>query len=96
MSRRVRVTQTYDSIQHALEQTAKFYRRSALEQSADYVEIWVEKDALAGVMWDVTCDYDVPLMVSRGMPSDHLPARQRLVIRTRRRTRQGRLHLPVR
>jgi hypothetical protein len=26
-------------------------------------------EALAGVMWDVTSDYDVPLMVSRGMPS---------------------------
>src|SRR5262245_47233668 len=26
-------------------------------------------DALAGVLWDVTSDYDVPLMVSRGMPS---------------------------
>jgi hypothetical protein len=68
-TRRVRVTRTYDSIKHAIEQTAKFYRRSALEQSDDYVEIWVEKDALAGVMWDVTSDYDVPLMVSRGMPS---------------------------
>jgi hypothetical protein len=68
-SRRVRVTETYDNIEHALEQTAKFYRRSALEQSDDYVEIWVEKDALAGVMWDVASDYDVPLMVSRGMPS---------------------------
>jgi hypothetical protein len=68
-SRRVRITQTYDSIEDALEQTANFYRRSALAQSDDYVEIWVEKDALAGAMWDVTSDYDVPLMVSRGMPS---------------------------
>jgi hypothetical protein len=68
-SRHVRITETYDSIEHALEETAKFYRRSALEQSDDYVEIWVEKDALAGVMWDVTSEYDVPLMVSRGMPS---------------------------
>jgi hypothetical protein len=68
-TRRVRVTQTYDSIEDALEQTAQCYRRSALAQSDDYVEIWVEKDALAGVMWDVTSEYDVPLMVSRGMPS---------------------------
>jgi hypothetical protein len=68
-SRRVRITRTYDSIEHALEQTARFYRRSALEQSASYIEVWVEKDALAGVMWDATSDYDVPLMVSRGMPS---------------------------
>ncbi len=68
-SRRVRITKTYDSIQDALEQTAKFYRRSALAQASDYLEIWCEKDALAGVLWDVTSDYDVPLMVSRGMPS---------------------------
>jgi hypothetical protein len=68
-SRRVRITRTYDSVEHALEQTAKFYRRSALAQSDDYLQIWCEKDALAGVLWDVTSDYDVPLMVSRGMPS---------------------------
>jgi hypothetical protein len=68
-SRRVRITRTYDSIEDALDQTARFYRRSALAQSQDYLEIWCEKDALAGVMWDVTSDYDVPLMVSRGMPS---------------------------
>src|ERR1700704_234329 len=80
-SRRVRITETYDSIQHALEQTAKFYRRSALEQSADYVEVWVEKDALAGVMWDATSEYDVPLMVSRGMPSITFLHRSAMAIR---------------
>jgi hypothetical protein len=68
-SRRVRITETHDNIEDALEQTAKFYRRSALKQADDYIEIWCEKDALAGVLWDVTSDYDVPLMVSRGMPS---------------------------
>lgn len=68
-SRRVRITETYDSVADAIEKTATFYRRSALAQSSDYVEVWVEKDALAGVLWDVTSDYDVPLMVSRGMPS---------------------------
>jgi hypothetical protein len=68
-SRRVRITQTFDNIADAIEQTAQFYRRSALAQSPDYLEIWVEKDALAGSLWDVTSDYDVPLMVSRGMPS---------------------------
>ena len=68
-SRHVRVTETYDSVADAIEQTAQFYRRSALAQSSDYLEIWCEKDALAGVLWDVTSDYDVPLMISRGMPS---------------------------
>lgn len=66
-SRRVRVTQTFDN--DTVEHTAKFYRRSALREADDYVEIWLEKDALAGVLWDVTSEYDVPLMVSRGMPS---------------------------
>lgn len=68
-TRRARVTETFDDVRDALTQTAKFYRRSALAQSSDYVEIWCEKDALAGVLWEVTSQYDVPLMVSRGMPS---------------------------
>jgi len=68
-SRRVRITQTYDNVRDAIEQTAEFYRRSALAQSDAYVEVWSEKDALAGAMMEVTDEYDVPLMVSRGMPS---------------------------
>jgi hypothetical protein len=68
-SRRRRITQTYDSVTEALEATRKFYRRSALREAADYIEIWCEKDALAGVLWEITSEYDVPLMVSRGMPS---------------------------
>jgi hypothetical protein len=68
-TRRVRITRTFDNVEDAVAQTARFYRRSALAQSDDYVEIWLEKDALAGALWDVVSDYDVPLMVSRGMPS---------------------------
>jgi hypothetical protein len=68
-SRRRRVTETYDNVTEALEATAKFYRRSALREAEDYIEIWCEKDALSGILWDITSDYDVPLMVSRGMPS---------------------------
>src|SRR5215467_11919389 len=68
-SRRRRITQTYDNIADAARDTAKFYRRSALRECPDYIEIWVEKEALSGVLWDVTSDYDVPLLVSKGMPS---------------------------
>jgi hypothetical protein len=68
-SRRGRFTQTFDNITDAIEHTAKYYRRSALREADDYLEIWCEKDALAGALWDVTSEYDVPLMVSRGMPS---------------------------
>jgi hypothetical protein len=34
-----------------------------------YVEIWCEKDALAGVLVEETEPYDVPLMVARGYSS---------------------------
>jgi hypothetical protein len=34
-----------------------------------YSEIWLEKDALAGVVFPVTARYDVPLMVARGYAS---------------------------
>ena len=34
-----------------------------------YVEIWLEKDALSGVVYPVTRQYDVPLMVARGYAS---------------------------
>jgi hypothetical protein len=68
-SRRSRVTRTFDNIEDALDHTARYYRRSALRDADVYIEIWCEKDALAGALWDVVSDYDVPLMVSRGMPS---------------------------
>jgi hypothetical protein len=69
-SRRRRITETHGNLTEAVEACAQYYRRSALrEASDDYVEIWCEKEALAGLLWDVTSDYDVPLMVSKGMPS---------------------------
>jgi hypothetical protein len=68
-SRHPRLTETFDSLADAVESTARFYRRSALKDCDEYIEIWLEKDALAGVVWDVVSDYDVPLMVSRGTPS---------------------------
>src|SRR5262245_18521889 len=37
------VIRTYDSIADAARNTAEFYRRSALREAADYIEIWCEK-----------------------------------------------------
>ena len=68
-SRRRQITTTYDSLAEAVEDTATFYRKSALKEAPVYIEVWVEKDALSGVLWDVTSDYDVPLLASKGMPS---------------------------
>ena len=41
----------------------------AVDRRAAYVEIWLEKDALAGVLLPVTSRWDVPLMVTRGYSS---------------------------
>jgi hypothetical protein len=68
-TRRTRETQTFDSVSDAIYDTAKFYRRSALRACDDYLEIWSEKEALAGLIYDAASEYDVPVLVSKGMPS---------------------------
>ena len=45
------------------------YRRDLWAAMPVYVEIWCEKDALAGVILEETTPYDVPLMVARGYAS---------------------------
>ena len=64
-----RKPRTFDSVEDALKQTAAFYRKSLWRDADTYVEIWLEKDALAGVIYPVTSLYDVPLMVARGYAS---------------------------
>src|SRR6516225_1419474 len=68
-SRRTIEMQTFDNVADALEYTAKFYRRSALRDCDAYIEIWSEKEALSGIIWDAAGEYDVPVVVSKGVPS---------------------------
>jgi hypothetical protein len=68
-TRWMRKPRTYTSLAAALDATARFYRRSLWADAEEYVEIWIEKDALAGVIYPVTEEYDVPLMVSLGYAS---------------------------
>jgi hypothetical protein len=60
---------TFDSPTEALERTAATYRRAVWSELDTYLEVWLEKDALAGVLLPVTSRYDAPLMVSRGHAS---------------------------
>jgi hypothetical protein len=64
-----RKPQTYNGIAAALQATADFYRKDLWAHADCYVEIWLEKDALSGVIMPVTSRYDVPLMVARGYAS---------------------------
>ena len=60
---------TFVGLDACLKNTAKFYRRDLWEAMPVYVEVWCEKDALAGVVMEETEPYDVPLMVARGYAS---------------------------
>jgi hypothetical protein len=68
-TRWMRKPRTYSSLESALRRTAETYRRSLWDNQDVYVEVWLEKDALAGVLYDETQRWDVPLMVTRGYPS---------------------------
>lgn len=64
-----RKPRTFSSVEQALQDTAQFYRKSLWDDAGCYVEIWLEKDALSGVVMPVTSMFDVPLMVARGYAS---------------------------
>jgi hypothetical protein len=61
---------TFTSAQAALENTARMYRRDLWINQGLHVEVWCEKDAIRGVLYPVTAEYDVPLLISRGYSSE--------------------------
>jgi len=69
-TRWMRKPRTHNGLADALDYVARNYRQSVWASLDDYVEVWCEKDALAGVLLDVTAVYDVPLMVARGYSSE--------------------------
>ena len=64
-----RKVRTNSSLEEALEDTARFYRRDIWDDQPEYVEIWCEKDAISGVLWPAVVEWHVPLMITRGYPS---------------------------
>lgn len=64
-----RKPKTHSSLASMLRRTADTYRQAIWDLQDVYVEIWLEKDALAGVLYQATAKWDVPLMVTRGYPS---------------------------
>ncbi len=68
-TRWMRKPETHSSLAGCLQRMSKYYRRELWAEQDVYVEVWLEKEALAGVLFEVTAEYDVPLMVTRGYPS---------------------------
>jgi hypothetical protein len=60
---------TFGGIEEALKDCARHYRKALWRGAKTYVELWLEKDALSGVIYPITDLYDVPLMVARGYAS---------------------------
>jgi hypothetical protein len=69
-TRWMRKPRSYSSIEEMLRDNVRTYRKKLWADTPDYVEVWCEKDALAGVIYPVTSEYDVPLMITRGFSSE--------------------------
>jgi hypothetical protein len=68
-TRWMRKPTTDGSLGALLSRTAETFRRDFWSTQDAYVEIWLEKEALAGVLVQITDPWDVPLMVTRGYSS---------------------------
>ncbi len=68
-SRSVYRPTTFNSPADALRAAAEGYRKSLWTDTDCAVQVWVEKDALTGVIYPVTDELDVPLRPARGYAS---------------------------
>lgn len=56
-------------VDDALNDTVNQYRLNRQDDQEVYIELWVEKDALSGVLKRITSHYHINLMVNRGYSS---------------------------
>lgn len=69
---RLRVPESPSSWDHPseiLQSAINGYAKPRMKGQSAYIEVWVEKDALSGVLSRVTKEYHVPIMVNRGYSS---------------------------
>jgi hypothetical protein len=69
-TRWMRKQDSYASLADFLGRSQDLYRKAVWDDVDVRVEIWIEKDALAGVVYPITGRWDVPLMVPRGYSSE--------------------------
>lgn len=60
---------TFDDIPDALNTIIDVYRRNLWDTQPQYIEVWVEKDAMVSILSDTTLKLGVPLYVARGFSS---------------------------
>lgn len=64
-----RKPESWESVDDALADMQRHYRRNLWQSQGVRLEVWLEKDALAAIVQQATSVWDVPLMVSRGTSS---------------------------
>lgn len=64
-----KVPNEFHNLKHLVETALAAYRLPRWDGQDNYVELWVEKDALAGVLEPLARDYHVTLMVNKGYSS---------------------------
>jgi hypothetical protein len=60
---------TFDSMDDALANTVATYRRNLWQTQSVYIEVWCEKDAMAGILSRAAEPFGVPVFVARGFAS---------------------------
>ncbi len=68
-TRLMRKARSWANPYDALTDTALGFKAAVWRDQSVYVELWTEKDAIAGVLVSATEDWDVPVMVARGFSS---------------------------
>lgn len=67
--RKPNVPGSWDSPKEILETAADEFRMNRMEGQPTYLEVWVEKDALSGVLKRITEKFGIPIVVNRGYSS---------------------------
>ncbi|PYJ78631.1 MAG: hypothetical protein DME22_26700 [Verrucomicrobia bacterium] len=60
---------TFEGVEDALKNTVENYRRNLWATQPFYIEVWVEKDAIAGIVAGTANSWGVPVFVCRGFAS---------------------------
>jgi hypothetical protein len=60
---------TFGGVEDALRNTVENYRRDLWSTQDVYCEVWVEKDAMAGIVAEKANSFGVPVFVARGFAS---------------------------
>ncbi len=68
-NRRPVIWKHYDTVQDVINQAISSFRLPRLNGQDTYVELWVEKDALSGVLRPVAAEHHVTMMANKGYSS---------------------------